>query len=300
MSQILVGTYAGVRTFANGTEGPTELAGRSVWVLAPAPDGACVAVVSGNQVWRRTAAGVWSHLATAPIGLTSIHCANDVVFCGGMTEATILRLDPGGALHPLPGFEQVPGRATWFPQGPPIHVRALASTRKALLAAVHVGGIPRSADRGASWLPTLPIEHDVHDVRAHPTAPLIAASSAIGLCVSEDDGRSWTVHAAGLDLTDSLAVAIRRDTVLFSIQDGPFAKSARLYRWSRAHPVLEQVRDGLPDWLDGKVDTAHLAAAGDCAALLTSAGTLWVSPASDAPWHRVASSLPAAFSVLVI
>ena len=40
-----------------------------------------------------------------------------------------------------------------------------------VLAAVHVGGIPRSTDGGETWAPTVPIEYDVHEVRIAPADP---------------------------------------------------------------------------------------------------------------------------------
>jgi Neuraminidase (sialidase) len=68
-----------------------------------------------------------------------------------------------------------------------------------LLVNVHVGGIPRSTDGGTTWHPTIDIDHDVHDVCAHPTRPgLVAAAAARGLGVSRDGGATWTVEVEGL------------------------------------------------------------------------------------------------------
>jgi hypothetical protein len=63
-----------------------------------------------------------------------------------------------------------------------------------LLAYVHVGGIPRSTDGGATWQPTIDIDNDVHEVRAHPRRPdIVMAATAIGLCTSRDRGLTWEV-----------------------------------------------------------------------------------------------------------
>jgi hypothetical protein len=62
----------------------------------------------------------------------------------------------------------------------------------------------------------------------------------------------------GLELKDSLAVAVLENEVLFSVQDGPFAKCSQVWRWRIGSKGLEAVRNGLPEWLEGKVDTAKL------------------------------------------
>jgi len=64
---------------------------------------------------------------------------------------------------------------------------------------VHVGGILRTEDRGETWTPTIDIDADVHQVRAHPDRPeLVLASAAIGLCRSDDAGLTWRVLAENL------------------------------------------------------------------------------------------------------
>ena len=98
----------------------------------------------------------------------------------------MLRLD-GAALVPLPGFDAVPGRDAWHPVGSPLEVRSLTATADgaALLANVHVGGIVRSDDGGRSWQPTIDVDADVHEVRAHPSnGEVVMAAAAVGLCVS--------------------------------------------------------------------------------------------------------------------
>jgi hypothetical protein len=73
---------------------------------------------------------------------------------------------PSNEVEHLTGFDHVPGRSEWIAHGPPLHVRSVTATANggAILAAVHVGGIPRSTDGGVNWAPTIPIEFDVHEV----------------------------------------------------------------------------------------------------------------------------------------
>lgn len=97
-----------------------------------------------------------------------------------------------------------------------------------LLANVHVGGIPRSVDGGATWQPTIEIDSDVHEVRAHPNRPgMVAAAAAIGLCTSSDGGATWEVEQRGLHALHCSAVAFAGDDILVSAAADPFAPRAR-------------------------------------------------------------------------
>jgi hypothetical protein len=144
------------------------------------------------------------------------------------------------------------------------------------------------------------VAFDVHEVRTHPSLPIVAAAAAVGLCVSNDDGRNWRVIAEGLKLTNSLAVAVLPDHVLFSIQDGPFADRSQIWRWQINGNRIEQVREGLPQWLKGKVDTAHIAAGKGQAAVVDGGGDLWLSRAGSTGWDRIATDLQYAFGVQIL
>jgi hypothetical protein len=156
-------------------------------------------------------------------------------------------------------------------------------------------------DRGETWRPTIPVNFDVHEVRAHPSrSNVVAAAAAVGLCLSSDGGRNWNLITQGLDLTNSLAVAVLEDEVLFSIQDGPFAKRSQVWRCPIRDRRAEQLREGLPEWMDGKVDTAHISAAGRQAAILDGGGNLWLSETALSGWERIAAELPYAWGLLML
>jgi hypothetical protein len=98
--------------------------------------------------------------------------------------------------------------------GPPLGIRSIAATADGavLLANVHVGGVPRSTDGGATWQPTIAIDSDVHEVRAHPHRPgVVMAAAAIGLCTSRDGGVTWNVEQEGLHAAYCSAVAFAGD-----------------------------------------------------------------------------------------
>jgi hypothetical protein len=303
MPSILLATHSGIRTFTESGNETSELAGHKVGPLEPEPGGACLAIVDEKEVWRRAAEGTWSALAAVDIGLESIVSCRGVIFCGAMNEAALVRIPPHDIPERLKSFDNVPGRAEWFAGGPPLSVRSLATTsdEQALLAAVHVGGIPSSDDAGDTWTPTIPVMFDVHEVRAHPHLPnLVAAAAAVGLCISRDKGRTWTVVADGLPLTYSLAVAVLDNEILFSIQDGPFAKRSQVWRYRLAAEELEQVRDGLPESLEGKVDTNQIAAGRGRVAIADCSGNRWLSDSGSSGWQRIATALPYAFGLAIV
>lgn len=300
---LLVATQSGCRVHTGGGAVEVELAGKEVGALAPESGDSCLAIIDEREIWRRDVGGSWSPLAQTDIALQSITCVDGTLFAGGMDEATVLRIACSGQVERLLAFDRVQGRGEWFAGGPPLGVRSLTATADglALLAAVHVGGIPLSFDKGESWTPTIPIMFDVHEVQAHPESPnLVAAAAAVGLCLSQDAGRTWKVFTQGLELTNSLAVAVLPHEVLFSIQDGPFAKRSQVWRWPIGSEHLEQVRDGLPLWLDGKVDTAHIAANGQRAAVADGAGNLWFSTEGSHQWQRITSELPYVSGMLIL
>ena len=300
MSTILVATVSGLRTFKDGFEGKREQNGRRVTALATAGS-AVVVVIDEREIWQRSDEGVWSRMTTSDIELQSIAAVDGTIFGGGMAEASVVCVSNDRAER-LTGFDDVAGREEWYAGGPPLGVRSLTSAAngKTIFAAVHVGGIPRSVDDGKTWAPTIPIDYDVHEVCTHRSKPIVAAATAIGLCVSEDDGQHWRVLNQGLEVRDSLAVAVLGDEVLFSVQDGPFAGRSQIWRWSIGTDRLQQVRDGLPEWLDGKVDTAHIAANAERAAVIDEGGNMWASGKGSADWKRIATEVRDVCGVIVL
>jgi hypothetical protein len=303
MAKILITTGAGCRVFGESGETTPELPGRAVSFIAKDTGGTCLAIVDENQIWRRDAGATWSFVAQAEIPLQALTSVAGTVFAGGLNEARMLRVSAAGDIERLSGFDVMAGREEWFAGGPPLGVRSLTATADggAILAGVHVGGIPRSIDGGANWTPTMPVMFDVHEVCAHPSLPdFVAAACAVGLCLSHDGGATWKLLAEGLDVTSSLAVAMLADEVLFSIQDGPFASRSQIWRRRNGAERVEPVRDGLPEWLEGKVDTGHIAAGGGRAAVVDGGGNLWLSAAGSTGWQRIAGDLGYVFAIAIL
>jgi len=225
----------------------------------------------------------------------------------------MLRLShEGGVLDPIDGFDNVAGRDARFAGsaivngqrlGPPLGIRSVAanSNGSVLYANVHVGGIPRSMDGGKTWQPTIDINSDIHEVCAHPADPdIVAAASAIGLCISRDAGATRAIDKEGLHAPHCSAVAFWGDGILVSASTDPFAAQGRIYRRPiRPDGNLAALEDGLPTRTNGKVDTGCIASNGSTIAVVDSSGTLYLSTEFGRAWSRRCTELPAPSSVLV-
>jgi hypothetical protein len=304
---VLVATIDGYHVLTSSGEHRVALEGHRVEALSPGPSGTWLAVVDGHEIWQHAQDGTWNALAAGDFDLTCLVTVDDVVFAGA-AGPRMLKLADRGVLEPLGSFDAVDGRDEWHQVGSALTVRSLSATADgaALLANVHVGGIVRSEDGGRSWRPTIAVDADVHEVRAHPTAgPVAMAAAAVGLCVSRDGGRGWEVVVDGLHATYARAVAFDGDDVLVSVSDGPFARRSAIYRGRVAGGGLERVHDGLPEWLAGNVDTRCLGASNGRVALADGSGSVWATTAPGSGgrsrvWSLAAEGLPPATAVVVV
>ena len=290
----LVGTVDGLFTLdADGA--PRRVAAGAVRALTTSGASGAWALLDDGALHRRSGDGAWSPVL-APVDAdprTVLSTPDGVVL--GTTDARLWRVDERGAA-PLVGFDRVAGRDTWHAVGSAVpYVRSLTATADggALLASVHVGGIPRSIDGGATWEPTIDVDDDVHEVRAHPDDPAtVAAAAAVGLAESRDGGASWSVAPRdGLHATYLRAVAFTDDAVVVGASDGPFGQHAALYRRPLRGGAFERCDGGLPTWLPELVDTGALAAHGS--RVVAGAGdTVFASDDGARTWRVGASGLP--------
>ena len=285
---VLAGTPVGLVDVEAGAV--VELAGRDVWVVH---DG--WAVLDRHELARR---GDGGPVTAAPGGaaLTCVAPAPDDpagAALVGTAGAHLLRA--GAAWEPVDGFEQAAGRAGWYtPWGGAPDVRTLSTgPGGTVLVNVHVGGILRSADGGASWAPTIDIDTDVHQVLALGDGRAVAAC-AEGLAISADDGVTWTLHDEGMHAPYARSVAVAGDTVLLGVSTGPDGGRAAVYRRPLAGAAaFERCQEGLPEDLGGNVDTFRLVGAPDgTAALATAAGSVYVSGDEGATWKPVGERVP--------
>jgi hypothetical protein len=308
---VLVATWDdGLYAVAEATR-DHELAGRSITALAPDGRGGALAIVGKRALRRRDPAGAWRTVVDSELDLACCVARGEDIYVG-TDDARVLRVDAGGRVEQLRGFETVAGRDTWYAGtavidgrvlGPPLGVRSITATADGLLLAnVHVGGIPRSVDGGATWAPTIDVDSDVHEVRAHPSrANVVIAAAAVGLCISRDGGATWQIEQAGLHALHCTAVAFAGDDILVSAAADHFAPQGAIYRRpvEGARP-LALVGDGLPAWIDGIADTRCIDARGGAAAVCDRGGHLYVSADAGRTWSPHADGMPGPSSVLIV
>jgi hypothetical protein len=311
-SKVLVGTWREGLFVVSGETRDQELVNHSVRSLAADGHGGAFAIVDGHSLYHRAPGGVWSTIATAEFDLACCVTVGDVIYVG-TDDARVLRVSAAGEIEQLHGFDEVAGRDQWYAGsavingkrvGPPLGIRSITATSDGavLLANVHVGGIPRSVDGGVTWQPTIDVDSDVHEVRAHPNRPgVVAAAAAVGLCTSSNFGATWEIEQAGLHASHCSAVAFAGDDVLVSAATDPFAPEGAIYRRRLdEHGPLVRVANGLPAWLNGKADTGCIAAHGSAVAFADMGGNLYVSADTGHTWSHRADGIPTPSGVLIV
>lgn len=302
MVTVLVGTVAGVMAVRDGGRPEREIDG-DVTALAPDTDGSCWAVLNHRTLVRRDVDASWDTVPASVEGaITAVHPTRSGTLVG-TADARLWAVGDAGAT-PVAGFDTVEGRSSWHAVGSARpYVRSVTSTvgDGARLASVHVGGIPRSTNAGATWAPTVDVDADVHEVRAHPVEPhRVMAAAAVGLLESDDAGATWRDPATrGLHATYLRALAFPTGAVVVSASDGPFGRHVALYRRELDGPAFERCTAGLPDWLPAIVDTGSLAARGPCV-VAGSADQVVRSEDGGERWAVVARELPTVTAVALL
>jgi hypothetical protein len=309
---ILVATWGDGLFAITGDKRTQEIAEQRVRGLAPDGRGGALAIVGRHSLRRRAPSGEWATVATSEFELSCCMAVRDAIYVG-TDDARMLRLSHGdGVLDPIDAFDNIAGRDAWFAGsaivngqrlGPPLGIRSVAanSSGSVLFANVHVGGIPRSMDGGRTWQPTIDINTDVHEVRAHQADPdIVVAASAIGLCMSHDAGATWTIERNGLHAPYCSAVAFSGDDILVSASTDHFATQGRIYRRPvRPNGDMVAVENGLPNWINGIADTGCIATDGSTIVVVDRAGTLYLSTDFGLAWSTSSSELPTPSSVLI-
>jgi hypothetical protein len=309
---ILVSTWHDGLFAVTGDGRPQEIVNQSVRGLAPDGRGGALAVVGRHSLCRRAPGGEWATVATSEFELSCCMTVRDTIYVG-TDDARMLRLRHGGAeLDPIDGFDSVAGRDAWFAGsaivdgqrvGPPLGIRSVAANSNGtiLFANVHVGGIPRSMDDGRTWQPTIDINSDVHEVRAHPESPdIVVAAAAVGLCISRDSGTTWIIERGGLNAPYCSAVAFSGDDIILSASTDHFAAEGRIYRRQiKPDGALEAVEGGIPAWIEGIADTGCIATNGSSIAVADRAGNLYRSDDFGRAWSCRSTGLPTPSGVLI-
>jgi hypothetical protein len=243
------------------------------------------ALVDSVELHRITPDGSTERAATLESGTaTCVHIHNGTVLVGG-DDAALWRLRDG-ALESVESFRDAPTRSDWYtPWGGPPSVLSMASHGDDLYVGVHVGGVLRSSDGGATWSDTIDLHVDVHQVVVDPDDGIVwAATGERALASSPDRGASWRYHADGLHATYSLALAITSAGVLAGASSGHAARDGAVFLFSGAR--FERV-EGLPERLGGAVGPRQIAGHGDHAALVAPDGAVYGSDDGGRRWNLV-------------
>ena len=301
MARILVGTADGMHEFdESGHRGAVQHAGREV--SAVAPEGIELwAILDGREIWHTAGVDWWFHVGDVEPGLRATCLADTRAgVIVGTSEARLCRV-AGKGLERITSFDEARGRERWStPWGGRPDTRTLSEDGEAVYVNVHVGGILRSADAGRTWVPTLPIENDVHKVLARPGR--LYAACARGLAVSPDGGGIWSIQDVGLHATYCRGLAVCGDTVLLSASEGPRGRQSALYLGDLDGALFERCGKGLPEFFYANIDSLCLDAVptGELAAFGLPDGSVCASAHQGASWDLVASGLPRVNSVLVL
>jgi hypothetical protein len=298
--RILVGTAAGLWELEGDVSRPVEaLAGHTVTALAPAGPKAW-GVIDGTELWVLD--GAWTRLAAVEGSPATCVVATASGPLIGTEQAHLLWLSDAGPTR-IESFETVDGRQAWYqPWGDPADVRSIAVARDgAIHVNVHVGGVVRSRDQGASWTPTVDIEADVHQVLAHPARPeVVLLASAEGFGLSRDGGDSYQFATTGLHAHYLRAVAVAGEHVVVSASAGFHGRRSAIYhKRLDGGTRFERCAEGLPKWFDDNIDTACLAAVGALVVFGTGDGRVFRSLDAGEHWELAVKGLPPIGCVVV-
>jgi hypothetical protein len=286
MTRILAATIEGILEWPDEAR---SLEGTEVNALALAGD-ARYALANSATVFRDGGEG-WQEIAQVRDVRANCLLPGRAGLIVGASEAQLLK-EEGGQFVTLDTFESAPGRDEWYtPWGGPPDVRSLAEDEDGnLYCNVHVGGIVRSEDGGATWAPTIDIRSDVHEVTT--TTGKVIAATAWGLATSIDAGSSWEFDDRGLHATYARAVAVAGESIVMSASSGPRGDASTLYR----RPLNGSegfVRSGgeLPEFFPDNINTGCLAARDESVAFGTEDGELFLSGDFGETFTRVAEKL---------
>jgi hypothetical protein len=297
MVRILTATRDGLHTFdERGHEGAVDL---SRDVNAVVRDGNEIwAIVDSAELWHAPG-NEWRHVATLESADATCLAMTDAIHVGSSGARLFHLID--ATLQPVASFDAAEGRDTWYtPWGGPPATRSISEWDDDVYVNVHVGGILRRRDGGASWTPTIDIDADVHQVAT--AKGLVLAAGAYGLSTSTDRGASWSLRDEGLQAPYARAVVVCGDRVLVSASDGPRGGRAGVYRAGLEGGAFERCRAGLPEWFDDNIDTSCLDALNDgsYAAFGTSDGSVFGSDDGGEMWLEVATGLPPIHHLLIV
>jgi hypothetical protein len=284
--QLFAATNEGL--FGGSGDAPARRLTADVYALSRGSDGSVLAIVDGHELVR-IENGQASVVARTDEDARCVVATRSEVFVGTVGAHVLRLVDDGRALRRLEAFDTLDNRDTWTqPWGAPGDLRSFATDgAETVYANVHVGGVLRSGDGGASWEQTIDTDVDVHQIAYAGVGRLYAATGAVGFAVSVDGARTWTYSSDGLHGTYLRAAAPVPGGAIVSASTGPFTHDGRVYRWDAASGSFDLCNGVLPSRFDGNVDSHWIASSGDVVACASPDGVVYCSDDAGATWREM-------------
>lgn len=310
---LVVGTGDGIRVFERSGKswraGPAGLEGNVVSQIAldPARPGHLLAASRRGVYESDDGAASW-RLALADVDARAVVLDADGTAYVGTYPAGVRRRAPGGEFEILGGLSELPTYGTWsFPGAPHLPlVRDIAlSPRRTgtVYAAVEVGGVMGSEDRGDSWAELREgLQPDVHSVACvDGGSDRLYAATGVGFYRSSDAGASWESACDGLDDLYSVPLAVHpgEPGTLFTAAARSRPRTwrtreqgadAKIYRSTDGADTWQPVMDGLGDTLVAAVDALAVDGEGTVYAGLSD-GRVLTGPSLAESWSVLADGM---------
>jgi hypothetical protein len=280
----------------------TSVIAREGVILAGTKDGVRRSDDVG-QSWRVVNGG----LNTRYVRWMAYHPAvSDLEFAGTEPAGLFVSTDGAESWDEKGEVGRLRDKFEWFlPYSPEAGcVRGFAFQGERLYAAVEVGGLLVSEDRGKSWelasgsdgIPKFGrpqpsfIHPDVHSVEVHPVATsMVYCPTGGGFYLSEDEGRSWElrydcyVRAVWVDADDPGHLVLGPATSVS--RDGRIEES-----WDYGRSLTPIHTGSSAPWPNHMVERFHQI--GDRLFAMLSNGDLLVSAIGEWQWNQIFSDVP--------
>ena len=322
---ILVGTDSGVYRFSEHRKAwspqGSALENTTVCALSsdPTVPGRILAAAREVGIFESLDSGsTWKQVAF-DIDPWSIEVSSDGTAYAGTRPTAVYYQPPGSEWTPLNLLQEQPAYGSWtFPVAPHLpnirDLRFSPSDDRTIYAAVEVGGLLVSTDRGATWVNYREGVHlDIHCIAiATGEQDVIYAATGRGFYRSFDAGKHWEAACDGLNglyVVPVVAHTLVPHTLVTSATNG----RPRYWRTreSGAEAVIYRSTDGGSRWIPtmgGLPEQLTAAVAGlavnpanpDALYAALEDGHVYASNSFGDNWVEVASGLPQAHAVTAI
>ncbi|SVA42185.1 uncharacterized protein METZ01_LOCUS95039 [marine metagenome] len=322
--ELLVGTKEGVAILNQDATGSWRMSHRglsdlhiSSLILPPQTDlifagafhGSIHASRDGGRTWERRDTGLTQDDVYS---LAWVERADGVRLYAGTEPAHLFYSDDFGSnWTELPGIRNVESTPTWsFPAPPHVaHTKNITfdpANPDHILVSVEQGGLLKSTDGGQTFSDLEGFHNDVHRILVHPEdSKRIFMTGGDGVYVSTDAGVTWDHRTDRSDdiggYPDTLVLHPRQPDLMFigaahsnpgSWQTSHYA-GAKISRSDDAGKTWNQVKDGLPDDLQGSIEAMCLEDYGDSFSIFfgTTSGEVFSSQDGGDHWDLIMEGL---------